>query len=473
MSYKYTTDLACTLSNLEQDADIKQLSNAIFPGTHCPLFGALMISSYIKELAVLIVGTEECTFYGKDFSYSRQKGKDRVYSLVINKKDITFGFHEKIETCILDIEEQVCPEALLIISTCVVELIGEDITAIVNESKEKVKMHLMCVKTEHFKCNSHIPGMRDTLDVLTDLMVHGKTNENKVNILGHRFEGFESTELYNLFKEKKVLIHMSIPSKSSIEELKTAANVKLNIVTDFTAIKLAQAMKEKFDVPYVVFERYLSPERILNNYLEIERVLGINIKEEVTKLYNETLEQVKELKLELEGKTFIYGNTPMKALEFSEFLCQVGLEPTWIQMRELYEDDPEYIKEILSYDFDPKVSRIANIMPMRTVYDELKPDYYIGHENPMELMKRNIIQLTFDSEAKGLGFELPKSVMEKLKNVKSPSLDAMQLEGNKPLNVMKMMNMANKNPKELAKLMKEFGSKMPKGHKHMMKGVKK
>lgn len=57
------------LSNIQEDKDIKSLSKAQFPGPpHCPLFGAIMTASYIEDLMLLIIGTEECTYYGKDFA---------------------------------------------------------------------------------------------------------------------------------------------------------------------------------------------------------------------------------------------------------------------------------------------------------------------------------------------------------------------------------------------------------------------
>lgn len=406
-----------TLSQVHCDDDIKQLSHGMFPGTHCPLFGALMVASYIKGMAVLNVGTEECTFYGKDFSYRRQKGKDFVYSMVTTKRDITFGFQEKLIKTIHELVENEKPEALLVISTCVVELIGEDVTAIVSSVQDDLSIPIFSIKTEHFKCNSHIPGISDTLEHFTKLMKEQPTVEKSVNILGHRYEGFDKTELNKILKDNDIHVNMSIPSKTSVKALELAPSAALNIVTDFSAIALAEAMKEKFQIPYVVFEKYLSPLRISESYAALATALDIDIDEFVQK-ETETLNLlIKTGREKLKGKTFIYGNTPFKALEISEFLSQIGMIPLWVQLRELYEDDALYKDELLSKEIDPKISRIANIIPMRAVYDAYQPDAYIGHENPMELMRRGIKQITFDKEGSGLGFELTKNVIEKLVDV--------------------------------------------------------
>ena len=44
----YTLDILNRLDEINEDKDIKSLSHAIFPGTHCPLFGVALTASYIK-----------------------------------------------------------------------------------------------------------------------------------------------------------------------------------------------------------------------------------------------------------------------------------------------------------------------------------------------------------------------------------------------------------------------------------------
>lgn len=55
----YTLESLNRLSEIETDQDIKSLSHAIFPGTHCPLFGVALTASYIKNMTVIVIGTSE------------------------------------------------------------------------------------------------------------------------------------------------------------------------------------------------------------------------------------------------------------------------------------------------------------------------------------------------------------------------------------------------------------------------------
>lgn len=466
MDYLYDLSKTARLDSIKEDKDIKQLSYAQFPGTHCPLFGSVMTSTYVKDLVILVAGTEECTYYAKDFAHNRQKGQDNVISFVANKNDIVFGCNKKIQEAILKIDKEIKPKGILIVTTCVLELIGEDFEAIVEEIKPKVNSKLMVVKTEHFKCNSHIPGIERTLEAFTQLMKPSESIDKTINILGYRYSGIENTELYKLLKKNNVNINLSIPSNCTIDGLEKATRAKLNIVTDFTALKLAQKMKEDFNIEYVYFDKHFDLNTIEESYNKIEKVLEIDLSEDIKMLKEKLKETIDRSKEKLKGKTFIYGNTPMNAFEFSSFLCDLGMEPLIIQVRELYENDNIYIEKIKE-KYNPYISRIANVAPLRQFYDKLKVDYYIGHENPMELIKRGINQIVMDEVGEKLGFEVPITVIDVLLSGRNMfslmgNMDNIPLHAKKMLQKIKDENNKNSDNKNEEK-------SMPEGMEEIMK----
>lgn len=92
----YTLDILNRLNDINADKDIKSLSHAVFPGTHCPLFGVILTASYIKNMALVVVGTSECTYYAKNFAYHRQEGLDSVYSVAIKESVLFFQLKRKL-----------------------------------------------------------------------------------------------------------------------------------------------------------------------------------------------------------------------------------------------------------------------------------------------------------------------------------------------------------------------------------------
>lgn len=409
----YSLDVLNKLDEINEDKDIKSLSHAIFPGTHCPLFGVMLTASYIKNMPVLVVGTSECTYYTKNFEYHRQKGKDSVYSLALKEKDVVFGAQVKVEKAIKQIVEIEEPDAIMIVTTCVPELIGEDYSSIEYSLSDEINIPIFVVNTEHFKCNSHIPGMTRALKSLGNAMNKPKYNEG-VNILGHRQSDVEKTELVSILKSQGIKINTVIPSKCDIENIKNASNVKLNIVTDMIAIDLAKYMKEKFSIDYIYFDKHMSKNIIFENYHKLSKILDIDFNKKLTQQRKEYDELFLKLSEILKGKKLIYGNTPMMAFETVDFLSDLGAIPIFVQVRELYEQDKIFKKNLIEKGFNPYVSRIANIAPLRHLYDSIGADLYIGHENPMLLREKGLMQITMDSHAQKIGYELPIAMMKDL-----------------------------------------------------------
>lgn len=407
----YTLDSLNRLNEIQADKDIKSLSHAIFPGTHCPLFGVALTASYIRNLVVIVIGTSECTYYTKNFAYHRQKGKDKVYSLVLEDSEVILGAMNQVEQAvkeIIDIEE---PDGVMLVSTCVPEVIGEDYTGVQFSLSSQVDIPIFVVQTEHFKCNSHIPGMTRTLEALVQAM-EPCSQTNSVNILGHRQDKVEETELIKLLQQHQIEINTVIPSKCTIAEIKKAPSARLNIVTDMVALGLAREMKTRFGIDFIYFDKHMNLEVIARNYEALEEKFGLSLAGDLMEVKSEYEALFAQCQKLLKGKKFIYGNTPMMAFETADFLTDLGMDLLFIQVRELYEQDLPFKENILAKGFNPYVSRIANIAPLREFYDKIGADLYVGHESPMLLREKGMIQMTFDAHAQKIGYELPVNIMK-------------------------------------------------------------
>lgn len=419
----YTLDILNRLDEISEDKDIKSLSHAIFPGTHCPLFGVALTASYIKNMPLVVVGTSECTYYTKNFAYHRQKGNDSVYSVVLKDKDVVFGGQKKVEKAIKQIIEIEECDAIMIVTTCVPELIGEDYSSIKYSLDSEVDIPIFVVNTEHFKCNSHIPGMSRSLKSLSSCMKKC-SNKSGINILGHRQLDVESTELVTLLKEEGVDINTVIPSKCDIKSIKSASSAKVNVVTDMIALDLAKDMKKKFNIEYIYFDKHMNKDTIYENYKRLEELLDISLLDKLEhkiKEYDELFNKCSEI---LKGKKLIYGNAPMMAFETVDFLSELGVIPVFVQVRELYEQDIKYKENISKKGYNPYISRIANIAPLRHLYETIGADIYIGHESPIILKEKGLMQITLDSHAQKIGYDLPIGIMKDL-------IKLLQLETNK------------------------------------------
>lgn len=399
-----------TLSQIEKTKDIVPLRKTTYPGTHCPLFGATLTLKLIKDCIVLVIGTEECTYYTKNLSnvFSEFGGIDgRILSFVMDKHDVTFGCKEKIQKSVEQIVEEYNPNAIFMLTTCVPEITGEDVLSVAKTLTKKFNIPIECIHTEHFRCNSHLSGIENVLTSCANFMEE-QEQTNSINILG---EKSQNNELINILKENNVDINLCLPSNCSIDEIKKASKAKLNIVCSRMALNLAKKMEAKFNIPYISFVYRCNIEGIYNGYKEIFNVLNISLPKKLEDIKNETNLKLENAKNILKDKSFILGISKVETFAVVDFLCSLELIPKLIQVKDIYPEDKEFIEKITK-KADPYITISANLSGVAEIIPNLKPDFYIGPIQGEICQQYNIKQLTFSKTTNYLGFELLSHLTE-------------------------------------------------------------
>lgn len=403
------------LSEVQTIKDVPQLTTALFPGTHCPLMGAAMIAGGIDDCLLVIVGTDECSYYTKSLTISERYGgiAGRCVSVVLDSHDVTFGSTESMHKAFAEIMTEYAPKCVMLVTTCVIEVIGDDYDAIADELTKKYNIPVMAVHTEHFKCEDHFPGFERAITACQRIM-EPQANDGSVNVLGLRFGNFADTELHAFLEEAGVKIGVQLPSGCTTEEIRRAPAAKVNIVVHDIALPLAQAMQEEYNIPYVYFNRFAAPEKIKEAYEHLFKYLELPLPAEVEAKYNECKAMEQEVRPEVQGVPYIYGNTQYDCFELNSYLCGLGLVPQLIQSNHLREDNFDDIKKILA-TADPYICKAANIAPLQYVYDVLHPWFYMGHEFGDRLRRKGIALLHSDPAGKMLGFECNTFMLKALR----------------------------------------------------------
>ena len=393
------------LSKVQTIKDIPQLTTALFPGTHCPLMGAAMIAGGIKDCLLVIVGTDECSYYTKSLTLSDRYGgiNGRCVSVVLNSHDVTFGSAESMHKAFKEIVSEYQPKCVMLVTTCVIEVIGDDYDVIAEELTKQYNIPVMAVHTEHFKCEDHFPGFERAITACQSIMQPQKC-DGSVNVLGQRFGDFADTELYVLLTKGGVKIGVQLPSGCTSDDIRRAPAAKVNIVVNDIALPLAQKMQEQYGIPYVYFNRFAAPEKILQAYQHLFNYLELPLPAEVGAMFDECKVLEQETVPVVQGVPYIFGNTQYDCFELNSYLCSLGLVPQLIQSNKLSEANFADIESILATT-DPYVCKAANIAPLQYVYDVLHPWIYIGHEFGERLRRKGIAQLHSDPAGKMLGFE--------------------------------------------------------------------
>lgn len=411
------------LKDIKDIKDVKSLTNASFPGSHCPLFGAALLLKEITDAVFVVIGTDECSYYTKQMTISSELygGVDgRCVSIVLNQHDITFGCEKKIESAFSELIEEYNPKAVFLLTTCVVELIGDDVESLGNLLSDEYDIPVVTVHTEHFKSENHVIGMERTLSSCIGIMEkQSKSKSISVNIIGQKNGRFEETELGRILMQSGVKTNLMLPG-CTVEDIRRASQAHINIVTNSIGLPLAKKMENRFQIPYILFEKFTEPEYILEAYNNLFDVLQIELPNEVIRLYNEAIEVINNAAEVLKGAKYIYGNTPFQCFEVNSFMTSLGMIPQLIQVSYIREEDKKYI-ETIEEKCNPYVCKSANIAPLQGVYDILKPDLYLGHEYAMRLAKKGIAIVKSDMASAMSGMEVVKFFVEELVRAYSES----------------------------------------------------
>ncbi len=407
------------LSNTHDTKDIKQLTAALFPGSHCPLMGAMMAIGGIDGALMLVLGTDECTYYAKKATINgfNFEGLDnRCFSIAINQHDVTFGCKDMLYDAFEELMSEEAPKAIFLVTTCVLEVTGDDIDSMARELEGKYNIPILPVHTEHFKTANHLPGVRDTITACFNMMNKNVTPvSNRVNVIGQRLGKFTETELYKELVDRNIEIGMMLPGGSDVETIRNAASASVNIVVHSLGLPLAKKMEKELGTPYVLFDKFVNPDHVLEAYTKLFNYLDLELDEKIMALYEESKRKVEKSKDEVYGMKYVYGNTALACFEYNAFMVSLGMEPQIIQTNEINEEDKDYIDYVLS-KYDPYVTKTANIAPLQFVYDEINPNLYLGHEFAMRLRQKGIALVSGNDIQNMLGFEVTMGTMTDLVN---------------------------------------------------------
>ena len=402
------------LSNITAYDDISCPSKAIKRGMHCPLFGCILLTKYIADMPFLIVGTDECGFYGREIIkvVADDPLSYPVYTYSIEENDVVYGCGENLLKSLQQIQKTESPTAICVVSTCVPELIGEDISGVVFEASRQLKLPIIHCPAHNFGENSHVDGQSDLMAALSELMRPCERIEKSVNLLCGRGEADEDSEITRWLVQNGVNICVRFPGRCTVADIQNAPSASLNIVTDPIGLKLAKKMLEQYKTPYILFGKYADPKRILSCYKSLQRHL---------KLAEDPFWEKRAIQLQalweqigycVEGKQYIYSNSPLISIDMILMLERYGAKPLAYYVISKNDFERELFPEFKHSNVDPLVALLADFGISERLLEIYTPDFFIGRLSENLIRKTEISCLDFEGVSIGQGFDALQAVLE-------------------------------------------------------------
>jgi nitrogenase molybdenum-iron protein alpha/beta subunit len=122
------------LSEVKSNTSVKFLSPAVSPGCHCPMRMASLVAKDISGLSSLLVGMPECATHARLFNPNPEGPNGELHWLhVLDLHEVVLGVQDGIISALKKMDK-VGAKAILLIVTCIPELLGEDIDGILREA---------------------------------------------------------------------------------------------------------------------------------------------------------------------------------------------------------------------------------------------------------------------------------------------------------------------------------------------------
>ena len=402
------------LSDIDSDKAIISGTTAIYPGTRCPIAPVTSIVKEIEDAYMLVVGTAECTYYNKNISIQEEKTlrQNKVWSYSMNSNEVVFGCRDGVDEALKTIKESVEPKVIFLVSACVPEMIGEDFESIVDEAALELDLKVIYINGAHFKCYSAMPAEKNTVLALCDLMEKQDIEEKSVNIIGSKYSLIKNSELIKLLESKEININSCIPFDLSVDKLKTASKVKLNIITDLTYLPIAKRMQEDYGIQYIIFNYSLEFECIKKAYLEIGEALDIDISKEVQGLYEEA---AKTYEHDFRGKSFGTGYLGIDSFGLNHLLTSLGMKLEYMEIEYYFEENESLKNKILELGNNPFVGRSFDYLTLKNLLKDKEMDYFIGAVLDNKNIGNAKIITPYMMLAGKLGFEAPLTLLKAMK----------------------------------------------------------
>ena len=370
-------------------------------GSICLLLPALGIINSLPGTAVLLHGAAGCGTVTHSHNAGVRAGsvarggkvRDVLwFTTALQEMDVVNGGEDKLERAIREIDREYAPKFLVVVTTCVPGIIGDDVDTLVEQIAPEIKAKILPV---------HCEGFKTAIWATAYDAVYHTIGRNLLDAPEGELQKQRNPRLVNLMNVSS----MGRPDELELERLLRALGLEVNIFPVFAdpagmhratcaALSISTCpthddyflkhLLERHGVPYII--RHM-PIGIANTGLWLRDIAAaLGLEDEAERLITRETARV-EAALQpflpaFQGKRAFISAGEIRALANAGLLRELGFEI--VGVRTFHHDEfaeEEYKK--LAHGGRDFVVNIADCQPFEeaNLLRRLKPDVFMGHVN--------------------------------------------------------------------------------------------
>jgi nitrogenase molybdenum-cofactor synthesis protein NifE len=355
----------------------------------CVFCGSRVVLYPIADAVHLVHGPIGCAAYTWDIRGALSSGPELhrlSFSTDLQEMDVVFGGEKKLAAALDELIERYHPAAAFVYSTCIVGIIGDDLTAVCRRASDAWGIPVIPVQSEGFKGNKR-EGYHAACRAMFELVGTGDTtgiSPMSLNILGDFNLAGELWIIRDYFRRLGIETVANITGDGRVKDLQRAHGAALNVVQCSGAtMDLAKMMEEKYGTPSLRVS-YFGVEDMAEALYSVARFFEDQdrsimtrarelVREELSALYP----KLQELRVALEGKkAAIYVGGAFKAFSLVKAFRLLGMRVVMVGSQTGTKEDYDTLYEIC--DEGTIIVDDANPLELSTFLEQEEVDIFVG-----------------------------------------------------------------------------------------------
>ena len=221
----------------------------------CTLTGALSVTTQVRDATTIVHGPKGCTHHNFSLLHATGLDNDRItlpdiISTGLTESDIIFGGEGALKRT-LDAVAGRHTSAIFVLSTCLVETIGDDVAAVCRGSH---KIPIILIPTAGFLGGTFQNGVNNALNAIADT-IEPCTKGSYVNIIGEKNLEYEVdgnyAEVSRLLGALGIAVNVRFLRDCSLGDLSGLGAAQLNILRDDEVRPVGERLRQRFGTPFI------------------------------------------------------------------------------------------------------------------------------------------------------------------------------------------------------------------------------
>ncbi|MFG6455732.1 nitrogenase molybdenum-iron protein subunit beta [Roseateles sp. BYS96W] len=402
-----------TKSKEYKEKNFARDSLVVNPAKACQPLGAVFVANGFAKTLSFVHGSQGCVaYYRSHFSRHFKEPTSCVSSSMTEDAAVFGGLNNMIDG-LANTYNLYKPDMIAVSTTCMAEVIGDDLNAFIKTSKEKgsvpAEFDVPFAHTPAF-VGSHVTGYDNALLGILQHFWDGKAGTaeplkrepgESINFIGG-FDGFvvgnmkeirrifdlfgvdatvlcDPSEVWNTPTDGEFRMYEGGTTKADVEK---ALNAKATIIfQEYSCEKTAKYIAEKGQ-EVVVLNSPIGVAGTDAFIMTISRLTGKPVPAQLEKERGQLVDAMADSQAHLHGKKYALYGDPDMMLGLTQFLLELGAEPTHILATNGTEEWATKVRALLEaspYGRDGKVYPKRDLWHMRSLLYTEPVDFLIGN----------------------------------------------------------------------------------------------